>query len=254
MKAVWAIAKLTIHEAIRNRILYLLFFFAFFLVSFSWIIGKLTVGDEVKIIKDLGLSSIHFFGTLITVIIGIGLVFREMEKRTIYLVLSKPIRRYQFLLGKFCGLALTLLGVLITLGALFMMILFLKGETSPRILLAFCGIYQEWLLISAVALLFSSFSTPLLSVMLTLATFFMGHLSSSLLMLQSRLSGAGAHFTLSALYYVLPDLELFNIRAQVVHNLPISATYFLSATLYWLLYMTAVFLFSVRIFQKKDFV
>jgi ABC-type transport system involved in multi-copper enzyme maturation permease subunit len=254
MKAVWAISKLTVKEAIRNKILYLLFFFAFFLISFSWIIGKLTVGDEIKIIKDLGLSSIHFFGTLITIIIGIGLVFREMEKRTIYLVLSKPIRRFQFLLGKFFGLALMLLAVLVSLGTLFLIILAAKGETSSRILLAFCGIYLEWLLMAAIALMFSSFSTPLLSVMLTLATFLMGHLSSSLLMLRTRMADSASRFLLSALYYALPDLELFNIRAQVVHNLPISEKYFLTTVLYWALYLSAVFLFSIRIFQKKDFV
>lgn len=254
MKAVWAIAKLTLQEAVRNKILYLLFFFAFFLILFSWIIGKLTVGDELKIIKDLGLSGIHFFGILITVIIGIGLVFREMEKRTIYLVLSKPIRRWQFLFGKLCGLALTLLGVLVSLGVVFTFIVFLKGESNPRLLLAFCGIYQEWLLVSAIALMFSSFSTPLLSVMLTLATFFMGHLSSSLLLLRGRLTDSISQALLSMLYYVLPDLELFNIRANVVHNLPLSSHYFLNTTAYWFFYITAVFLLSVRIFQKKDFV
>ena len=104
MKAVWAIAKLTAQEAIRNKILYLLFGFAFLLICFSWIIGKLTVGDELKIVKDLGISSIHIFGVFITIFIGISLVFKEMEKRTIYLVISKPIHRYQFLLGKFTGL------------------------------------------------------------------------------------------------------------------------------------------------------
>ena len=253
MRPVWAVAKLTLKEAIRNKILYLLFFFAVFLVSFSWIIGKLTVGDETKIIKDLGLSSIHFFGILITVIIGIGLVFREMEKRTIYLVLSKPIRRYHFLLGKFLGLALTLLGVLVSLGTLFVLILILKGEMDVRILLAFIGIYQEWLLIAAIALMFSSFSTPLLSVMLTLATFLMGHLSSSLLMLRARLATWTANIILSALYYVIPDLELFNIRSHVVHNLPLPPKHFLDSSLYWVLYLAAVFLFSIRIFQKKDF-
>lgn len=254
MKPVWAIAKMTIQEAIRNRILYLLFFFAVLMVSFSWIIGKLTVGDEIKIIKDLGLSSIHFFGTLITVIIGVGLVFREMEKRTIYLVLSKPIRRYQFLAGKYCGLALTLLGILLSLGGLFYVILVLKGEPSPRPLLALIGIYQEWLLMSAVALMFSSFSTPLLSVMLTLATFFSGHLSSSLILLRNKMGSAVSGFVLTSVYYALPDLETFNIRAQMVHGLPVPPGYFLDATLYWVLYVTAVLLFSVYIFQKKDFV
>ena len=115
MKAVLAITKLTAREAMRNKILYLLLGFAFLLIGFSWIIGKLTVGDEFKIIKDLWISGIHMFGVFITTFIGISLIFREMEKRTIYLVISKPIHRYQFLLGKFTGLAFTLLGVLFVL-------------------------------------------------------------------------------------------------------------------------------------------
>src|SRR5438034_8112913 len=113
MTAIWAISSLTLKEAIRNKILYLLFFFAIVLIVFSWITGQLTVGDELKIIKDIGQSSIHFFGVLITIFIGMGLIFREMEKRTIYLILSKPVSRTQFLLGKFTGLAVTLLLVLV---------------------------------------------------------------------------------------------------------------------------------------------
>ena len=135
MKAVWAIAKLTVREAIRNRILYLLFGFAFLLICFSWIIGKLTVGDELKIVKDLGISSIHIFGVFITIFIGISLVFKEMEKRTIYLVLSKPIHRYEFLLGKFTGLAVTLFGVLVVLAIEFYLVLALRGEPSPPLAL-----------------------------------------------------------------------------------------------------------------------
>ena len=93
MKAIWTISTLTVKEAVRNKFLYLLFFFALFLVCFSWVIGKFTVGDELKIIKDVGISSIHFFGVIITIFIGIGLIFREMEKRTIYLILTKPLKR-----------------------------------------------------------------------------------------------------------------------------------------------------------------
>src|SRR5262245_11226924 len=130
MRAVQAIAMLTFKEAVRNKILYLLVVFALLLMSFSWIIGGLTVGDEMKIVKDLGISSIHFFGVLITILIGINLIFREMEKRTIYLILSKPVKRYQFLLGKFLGLAMILLLVLITLGCRFYSVLTLTGYKS----------------------------------------------------------------------------------------------------------------------------
>lgn len=254
MRAVQAIAMLTFKEAIRSKILYLLLVFAMALMSFSWIVGQLTVGDELKIVKDLGISSIHFFGILITIFIGINLVFREMEKRTIYLILSKPVRRYHFLLGKFLGLAFTLLLVLCGLVAMFYLILFLKGEHSPRLLLSFYTIYLEWLMIAAIAILFSSFSTPLLSTMLTLACFFAGHLTESLLMLKSRMTSEVTNGFLTVLFYILPNLELFNIRSAVVHNLPLPPAFLGEATLYWMFYLSTVLLLSIQIFQKKDFV
>lgn len=254
MKAVWAIARLTVREAIRNKILYLLFGFAFLLICFSWIIGKLTVGDELKIVKDLGISSIHIFGVFITIFIGISLVFKEMEKRTIYLVISKPIHRYQFLLGKFTGLALTLFGVLAVLAIEFYLVLALRGEPSPRVLLAFYPMYLEWLIVAGIAILFSSFSTPLLSTMLTFSAFLMGHLTESLLMLKDRLTSKIADLILNGLFYALPNLELFNIRSQMVHNLPLPGGYLITALLYWMLYLGTIMMFAAFLFQKKDFV
>jgi ABC-type transport system involved in multi-copper enzyme maturation permease subunit len=254
MNAIWVISALTFKEAIRNRILYLLFFFALGLVLFSWVIGKLTVGDEVKIIKDLGLSSIHFFGILITIFIGIGLIFREMEKRTIYLVLSKPIRRHQFLIGKLGGLAFTLFLVLSALVTPFYIILWLKGEPDPKLLLAVYFIFLEWLVIAGIAVLFSSFSSPLLSAMFTFSAFLAGHLTESLLMLRERIASEFGNLFLSILFYVLPNLEMFNIRAQIVHNLALPDYFFLKTSLYWVLYLGAILLLSIRVFREKDFV
>jgi ABC-type transport system involved in multi-copper enzyme maturation permease subunit len=254
MSAIRAIAMLTFKEAIRSKILYLFLVFAVTMLCFSWIIKEVTVGDELKIVKDLGISSIHFFGVLITIFIGINLIFKEMEKRTIYLVLSKPVRRYQFLFGKFFGLAFTLLLVLGGLVAIFYLILALKGASSPRLLLSFYMIYLEWLLIAAIAIVFSSFSTPLLSTMMTLACFFAGHLSESLLMLRRNIASEFGHAFLSILFYVIPNLELFNIRSILVHNLPLTNAYIGEATLYWIFYISALLLLSVQIFRKKDFV
>lgn len=252
MKAIYAIASLTFKEALRSKILYLLSIFALVLISISWIIGQLTVGDEMKIIKDLSIGCIHFFGVLITIFIGIGLLFREMEKRTVYLILSKPVSRYQFLIGKFTGLAFTLLIVLCLLVVTFYFVLFLKGEPSPRFLLAFYMIYLEWLLIAGIAILFSSFSTPLLSTMLTFACFVAGHLTESLLMLEKRIASVTANFILSTLYYILPNLEMFNIRTQIVHDLPFARNLFAETTLYGFLYLATLLLLSIRIFYKKD--
>lgn len=253
MTATRAIAFLTVKEAIRNKILYLLLFFAVILILSSWITSELTIGDDMKIIKDIGISSIHFFGVLITVFIGIGLVFREMEKRTIYLILSKPVSRPQFLLGKFLGLALTLFLVLCSLLSIFYVVLALKGDPDPGLLIAFYLIYFEWLLLAAIAIVFSSFSTPLLSTMLTLAAFFAGHLTESLLLLKSRVHTEAARALLSTLYHALPNLELFNVRSQVVYHMPLPAGSIFETSLYGMFYLFTLLLLAILIFQKKDF-
>lgn len=254
MKAIWTIARLTMKEALRNKFLYLLFGFAVVLISLSWVIGKLTIGDEMKIIQDLALSSTHFFGVLVTIFIGISLIFREMEKRTVFLILTKPVQRYQFLLGKFCGLAGVIAMLIATLAVISYVVFQLKGEPNPGMFAAFLLIYAELLLLSGIAIVFSSFSTPLLSSMMTLCCFFAGHLSSSLLMLQDRIPSESGKLFLSMLYYTIPNLELFNIRAQVVHKLPLTSEFFVDVAIYWILYLSALLLFSIRLFQKKDLV
>jgi ABC-type transport system involved in multi-copper enzyme maturation permease subunit len=254
MKAIRTIAFLTFREAIRNKILYLLFFFSMFLILFSLVIGHLTVGDQTKIIKDIGLGAIHFFGVMITIFIGIGLLFREMEKRTIFLILSKPVERYQFLLGKFFGLALTLLVALVTLGLVFWGVLLLKHNAVQGLFFAFLLTYLEWLLIAGIAILFSTFSTPLLSSMMTFACFLAGHLTESFHLLQARVHSVAGNALLSILFYILPNLELFNIRAQVVHSVAIPIELLLQTFLYWILYLGAILFLSISIFQRKDFV
>src|SRR5205085_2105904 len=125
-----------------------------FIIIASWLIGKLTVGDELKIIKDVGLSSIHFFGILITIFSGISLVFREMERRTIYLILSKPVERHEFLLGKFLGLAWTLLAVLLSLGAIFCIILLMRRASLNGLLGCLFLSYLDGLIVAGISLLF----------------------------------------------------------------------------------------------------
>lgn len=254
MRAIWIISRLTLREALLDKILYLLVVFAAFLITFSLVIGKMTVGDEMKVIKDLGLAGIHFFGILVTVLIGINLVFRELEKRTVYLILAKPIRRYQFLLGKYLGLALTLLLTLVSLAIVFYLVLVIKKDAEPRFLIAFAMMYLEWLMIAAIAILFSSFSTPLLSTILTFAAFMCGHLTQSLLMLGDRIRSEAVKSVLAFLFYILPNLELFNVRTQVVYKVALSPVLLLQTGAYWFLYTATFILLAIVIFERKDFV
>jgi len=250
---VWAIASNTFREAIRDRILYLLLVFALVFIAFAQTLSLLTVGSEEKIIKDLGLASISLFGVLTAIFIGVSLVSKEIDRRTIYTIVSKPIHRYQFVLGKYFGLALTLLVNTVVMTFWFYLILLFKGFADPRLLLAVYMIFLELLLVTALAILFSSFSTPILSTLFALSLYLVGHLSWSLNLLRDRLTGGAARWVCRMLYLVLPNLEIFNIKGEVVHGTAVPASLPLWATLYLVGYGIVVLSAACIILQRKDF-
>ena len=253
MSRIVAIAANTFREAIRDRILYLLLVFALLMMGFSQILSLLTVGGEEKIIKDMGLASISLFGVLTSIFIGVALVSKEIERRTIYTIVSKPIHRHEFLLGKYFGLVLTLLVNTSVMTAWFYLILLLKGYADPRLLLAILLIFMELLLVTAFAILFSSFSTPILSTLFSLSLYVVGHLSWSLKLLQQRMPSAGGRAVCTLFYYLLPNLEIFNVKGEVVHRLPVPATLPLWAFLYLAGYGGAVLALACLILRRRDF-
>ena len=217
-----AIAFHTLKEAIRDRILYLILFFAVICIGFSRLLALLTIGDRVKIIKDVGLSSLSLFGALMAILIGTGLVYKEIDKKTIYTLLSKPIHRYQFLLGKFFGLVLTLFIMLLLMSIIFLALIFFHTfKVEWQMLIAILYIFLELCLITSVALLFSCFSTPILSSIFSLAFYLIGHTAWGLETLIVKIKSGFGKAIAQALYQFLPDLENFNFRTEVVHNLPI---------------------------------
>jgi len=249
------IALNTFKEAIRDRILYLLFFFAAIALAFSRLLAVLTVGDRVKIIKDVGLASISIFGVLMAILIGTGLVYKEIDKKTIYTLLSKPIQRWQFLLGKFFGLVLTLFIMILAMGLIFLIIVLLHtGKLEGRLLLAILFIFLELVLITAVAILFSSFSTPILSSIFSLSFYLIGHLSWGLeTLLHKTRSGAG-RIAIRALSAVLPDLENFNFKTEIVYGLAVDPRFYLFSALYGLVYTLLILSLAVLVFNKRDFI
>jgi ABC-type transport system involved in multi-copper enzyme maturation permease subunit len=253
MSRIWAIASNTFREAIRDRILYLLLVFALVLMGCSQILSLLTVGGEEKIIKDLGLASISLFGVLTAVFIGVALVSKEIERRTIYTIVSKPIHRHEFLLGKYFGLVLTLFVNTAVMTAWLYLILLLKGFADPRLLLAILLIFMELLLVTAFAILFSSFSTPILSTLFSLSLYLVGHLSWSLLLLQEKVKGAGAKALCRILYVALPNLEIFNVKGDVVHQVPVPPSLLLWASLYLIGYGGAILAVACLILRRRDF-
>jgi len=251
---IYSIAVNTFKEVIRDKIFYTLLFFAAMLVGTSVLLSALSFSERTKILADLALGSISIFGIIIAIFVGIGLVDKEIQKKTVYTIISKPIRRYEFLLGKYLGLCLTLLVYVAVMSVLFLAILFMySGLLRFDLLEAVLLIYVELLVVTATAMFFSTFSTPTLSAAYALAMFVIGHLTGDLVGLAGKTDSAVAKALLETLYYVLPNLENFNIRAEVVHGNLASLGYVLSAISYGVMYVIALLSFSVLVFQKRDF-
>ena len=251
---IFSIATNTFKEVIRDRIFYSLVFFAALILGASVLISTLTIGEQTKIIEDLSLGAINIFGVIISIFVGIGLVSKEIEKKTIYTIISKPIRRYEFLLGKYLGLAMTLLIYISLMTVCFMTVLYLYiGAARWNLLLAVLFIYFELLVVTAVAMLFSTFSTPTLSATYTLAVYVIGHLIADLKGLAEKAPSELAKGLLNVLYYVLPNLGNFNIKGEVVHNVPISFERVAATVAYGVLYVFVLLLTASAVFQRRNF-
>ncbi len=250
-----AIALNTFKEAIRDRILYLLLFFASVCIIFSRLLALLTVGDRAKIITDVGLASLSLFGALMAIMIGTGLVYKEIDKRTLYTLLSKPIQRYQFLLGKYLGLLLTLFIMLALMTVIFLILILLHNyPVEGSFFIAILFIFMELCLITAVAMLFSCFSTPILSTLFSLAFYLIGHLSWGLETLVNKMPQGGVKTVARFFYLVIPDLENFNFKTEVVHHLPIPPKVFIYSSLYGLFYTVFILALAMIVFRRRDFI
>lgn len=248
-----AIARNTFREAIRDRILYGMVAFALLLVVASVYLADLAIGQQARILNDLGLAAISLIGVLIAVFLGVSLVSKEVERRTIYVILSKPVERYEFVLGKFAGLGATLAVNVAVMGAGLLAITWICGFGQPALVAALYLILLETLLLTAVATLFSTFtSSPSLAVVFTLGVFVVGHLSESLRAITSRSESATARVLGELLYRVIPNLEAFNVKGRVAVGEPVGASEIALATLYGLCYMAAVLAVAAAVFSRRD--
>lgn len=250
---VLSIALNTFRENLRDKLLYNLLVFALLLIGSSILLSKLTLGDFDRLMVDVGLGSINFFGVLIAIFVGIGLVSKEIDKKTIYTIVSKPVARHQFLLGKYLGLILTLLvnTVVMTVGLL--LVLYARQVAIELLLFQALGlIFVEFMLITAVALLCSTFTSATLSAIFTLAAYVIGHLTADLKTFGEKMD-KGGQALLDGLYYVLPNLERFNLKGHVIHHLEVSGTDLLLIVVYGLTYVAFLLLSASIIFQRRDF-
>jgi len=267
MRAISWIAVNVFKESVRDRVPYNLALFAVLMIASSFLIGQLTAGQDVKIIKDLGLAAIVVFGLFIAIFIGIGLVSKEVERRSIYSLLSKPIGRPQFVVGKYAGLVLTLaVNVGVMTVALYIVLGYLTyiqtpaaraawdaPGVDPRLLEAIGLIFVELMIVTAVALFFSTFSTPLLAAALTFGLFIVGHFNTDLKNFDKIVDSGPAIWLARAVYHTVPDFSAFDIKTEVVHGLPVTAGYLSATAGYGFAYIGALLVVSVLVFARRDF-
>ncbi|MDH5526393.1 MAG: ABC transporter permease [Nitrospirota bacterium] len=254
MKRILAIAGVTWREAVRNRVLYSLLFFVVLLVVITAVLDQMTMGQNGRVVLNLGLALIHVFGALITIFLGVAVISREISRKTLYVVLAKPVGRTAFLAGKYVGLLATQ-AVLVGVMGLCLLVVSSVFQAPPLAQYAYSVsmVWVELALISAVALLFASFTGPFLSGMFTLGVFVIGHLTQGLRELGAQSDSGFVEGLTTVLYYLLPNLELFNRKLEVTYRLPIDWGHTGYALAYGLGYGGMLFAVTGIIFSRRDF-
>ena len=267
LKVIGTIAVNVFRESVRDKVLYNLVFFAVMMIAVSYLLSQLTAGQDIKVIKDLGLNAMSLFGLFIAVFIGIGLVSKEVEKRSIYALLTKPIRRQEFVIGKYLGLLLTLLVNLAIMAiayyAVLTIVAWMDGAwfrphweapaVDPALLKAIAMIFLELAIVVAVALFFSTFSSPMLAAALTFGLYVVGHFNADLKNFDRVVDSRGAAVVARVLYYVLPNLAPLDVKSDVVHAVHVPATYLLLNTAYTVVYVSMLVTAATFIFARRDF-
>lgn len=252
-----AIARNAFREAVRDRVLYNLVLFVLLLTGAAIFIGELSGGQERKVIVDLGLSAMLLFGVFISIFVGVGLVYKEIEKRTIYAIFSKPVGRGEFLVGKYLGLCLTLLVNVVVMGVgVSLALIYVNRGWDPLVVVIWPAvflIYLELMILTAVALLFSSFSSPALSALLTFFVFIIGHFSADLKSLATSMGSPVARWLFSSLYYLLPNLANYSFITPAAHGRTPAASVVAVTALYALCYIVVIVASATLVFRRRNF-
>jgi ABC-type transport system involved in multi-copper enzyme maturation permease subunit len=242
---------------VRDKILYNLVLFALLIIVSSLILGTITIGDVKQIIINLGLSTLSVFGTLIAIFIGIQLVYKEIERKTVFSLFAKPVARYEFILGKYLGLTCTLaVNVLVMILGIYGSILYLRHglvDSDAQVLQAGFLILVELMLVVAIALFFSTFSTPALSALFTFSLYAIGHFNADIRQYGMRSDSFPVKVWSEFLYHVLPNFGNFDIISKTSHGqFLFNSVYFFSIG-YGLSFSSVLLLMAIFVFQRRDF-
>jgi len=253
LNAIAVIAHNTFRETIRNRIMVNILLFAIGMVLITMVISNWSINQQAKILKDFGLAAISIFGLLIALFVGVRTIFQEIEKHTVYMLVSKPIARWQIILGKYFGLATTIfLNIVAITFCLLVVDYFVEGSIDWGLFKGIFLIILEIYLVIAFAIFFSTFTSPLLSAILTIGIYVIGHLAPSILLYTQLRPNQPGNGILLAVYTILPNLENFNIKTAVVEHLALPPNTMLFAVIYGLSYIAILLILTSFIFNRKD--
>jgi ABC-type transport system involved in multi-copper enzyme maturation permease subunit len=253
MLKVWALAHNTFREAVRDKVLYSILFFAIGVIALSLVMQEITVGDRDKVVRSVAQGSIAAFGSIISMFLGISLVWKEVERKTVYTILSKPISRWMFVLGKYLGMMMTLGVVVVVMFAVYTLLLTIQQTFPPAIVYVSATLLiVELMLLTSWATLFSTYSAPTTAAAFTLAIFAIGHLADDIWLYGNQLDNPGAQAVARGLYWLLPNFEMFNIRDHAVHELAIPWQQVVGSSVYGCLYTAAVLGVAMMVFERRD--
>lgn len=250
----WILARNTFREAKRDRLLTMVLLFGGAMVAASALLAPLTLGEQTRVVRDLGLSAIAVFSMLLIVTAGTGLVFREIERKTIHTILTLPVSRASFILGKFLGLLGTVLTAIAVLGALYVAVVAMAGGgLRPGLLLAVLLVAMEATVMTAVAVMFSSVASPMLSALFTVLVYVGGNMAGDLKLLSKQLGSPVVDLLMNVFSMVLPALQTFHVRNNLLSDVPVPGAQMAYAAEYTLFYVIAVLLVTIVAFARRDF-
>lgn len=253
MKSIWIICKNTFREIIRDRILYGLIVFAILLIGFSLALGQLSFAEQSRISANFGFTAIHLSVVILAIFVGSTLVRREIEKKTIFTLLARPISRTQFLIGKYFGL-LSVIGVSILLLSLVLSGIFFAIQVpfAFSFLVGIWGVFLEAAILLAITIFFGSFSSPMLSVAFVLAIFLVGHWVDTLQFFSKKSDSPLFVGLCKIIENAIPNLELLNWRSLFVYNDAIPTMDVATHSLYALVWSVFAMSLAAVILQRRD--
>ena len=251
---IWAIAVNTVREAVRNKLLYALLLFAVLLILSGIFLSSLSYVESERILQDIGMAAIRLLGVAIAIFVGVGLIHKEVDRRTVFTILSKPLSRSEFLLGKFAGLVLTVWMQMVIMVGVFAVVSFGTGVSlTPTHAAAFLLLAMELVVMVAIATFFSAFTTPMLASFFSGGLWVVGNLTRHLRDVGAQSQVESVQTLTRWLHRVLPDLDAFNLTVQATHGLPVAASDVWLALAYGGGYSAVVLVAAVAVFERRDF-